>query len=709
MTLAFPRRWPELVLTLCVAVALGLFILVPIASVLGESFVVSAPMTPARLAAVTSGALDRLPDAERAATIQRWAASATAHERVDAMAAAYALAGVRVDWDRKAAYSDQAEALQASLRRLGTGERQSIERHYPLAVVMLFKRVPLAFKVRADIGEDGFDRLRNGTESHLGLDQYIAIFTDPYLRAASINSLELGTISSLLTVAIALLIAYGVHTRAIVFPGATRVLMLLPLVSPPVLTAVSILMLFGRNGLVTHALLDRTFHLIDADTTNIYGLGGVVMAQVLSHVPAALIVLDDVMKRRDGRLEDAAFGLGVGPFGVIRHVTLPLAWPGIKRAIVLTFILSLTDFGNPLLIGRGTPVLAGIIYDQITAFQNHALAAALCIWFLVPPLILYLGLESFGRRRRFVTAGTAALSDTIPPVAWRIVLSVLAGLFVAVTAAVYATMLAGAFVHTWGSDWTPTLAYFGFGETRSALAGTGYGSADYSLASVLDSLMIAALAGPIGGLIAVLTAYVAERVRPVGADVIAFSSLIPALLPGIVFGIGYIVAFNLPFGMKSLSLVGTTAILVINIAFSKLYVGVLAARAALQRYDAGIEEAAESLGAGLIDRLTRVTLPMLTSAVLLGTLYVFVEGLTTLSAVIFLVSGNHKLAAVEIFNHANAGEFGFAASKSLILFVIAAVAIALIWRIERSTGLRRSAQRSSRRGREPDLAAVPAE
>lgn len=685
----FGRSLPELLLSMGVALALGIFILLPIATVLGESVVIPGPMTPQRLAEVTTAALDQIPQAERQKAVDGWTGSATPAQRVDAMAAAFALADIPVDWDRKAAYSEQAKALDATLQRLTAPQLQAVESQYPLAVVMLFKRIPLAFKVRAALGPAAFDELRSGEETRFGLDHYTAIFSDPYLQTATANSLSLAAVSTALTVAIAFLIAYGIHTNAIAWPGATRALMFLPLVSPPVLTAVAILMLFGRSGLFTHTLLDQTLHLIDSDRTNIYGLGGVVTAQIFSHVPVALIVLDDVLRRRDGRLEEAAAGLGAGPATALRHVTLPLSWPGLKRAIILVFILSLTDFGNPTLIGRGIPVLAGVIYDQITAFQNHGLAAALCVWLLVPPLVLTLALEAIGRRRRFATAGAAAPGEFMPPMSWRIGLSALAGGFVLVTIAIYATMIIGAFVRSWGADWTPTLAYFTGQGIDNGLAGTGYGSSDRSLASVWGSLQIAALAGPIGGLLAVLTAYVAERVRPPGANLLAFTALIPALLPGIIFGIGYIIAFNTPFGFASLSLLGTSSIIVLNIVFSKTYVGVLAARAALQRYDPSIEDAAESLGAGLFDRFTRVTLPMLRTAFLLGTLYVFIESMTTLSSVIFLVSGQHKLVAVEIFNHASDGNFGFAAAKSLAIFVIALVAIALIWRIERNAERRR--------------------
>jgi iron(III) transport system permease protein len=440
-------------------------------------------------------------------------------------------------------------------------------------------------------------------------------------------------------------------------------------------------MLFGRRGLVTHTLLDRTLGLIDADETNLYGLFGVVLAQTLSFVPAALIVFDNVLRKQDGRIIDAAAGLGAGPLRTFFQVTLPMAWPGIKRAVVLVFIMSLTDFGNPLILGRDTPVLAGIVYDEITAYRNTPLAASLCVWLIIPSLILYLALELFGRRKSYATA-TSARSELAMPFAARAGLTLIAGTVAALIFAVYGTMALGAVTRVWGVDWSLTLGYFTSGGVDVGLAGSGYGSSERGLELVWDSVRLAGIAGPLGGLLAVIIAYVVERLRPPGADLIMFLALAPAILPGIIFGIGYIVAFNVPFGIPALSLSGTSAILVINILFSNLFVGVLAARAALQRLDRSVDEAAENLGAGLISRFTRVTLPMLRPALLLGMLYVFIDGLTTLSSVIFLVSGNHKLASVAIFNHAVSGDFGYAAAKSVALLGFALAAMVLAWLIE---------------------------
>lgn len=678
------RRSPaDLALSAVVAILLVLFIAYPIGAILYESVVISGPMSKQRLKEITREALAVVPDDERQGLLDRWVKSATPPERIAAMTAALDLAGERIDWDRGAAFDRQAEAQAAALAALSSERRRVVESEYPTALVMLHKRVALAFKVRSVIGDQAFDRLRNGAEHRYGWDHYRQLFDDPYLLRAAINSLTLASLSVVMTVTVAFALVYGFHAGAIPRPGFFRSVVLLPLVAPPVLVAAATVMLFGRRGLVTHTLLDNTLGLIDADETNLYGFLGVVVAQTLSFVPAATIVLDSVLRRHNGRLDEAAAGLGAGPVRVFRTVTLPMAWPGLQRAIVLVFIMSLTDFGNPLILGRDSPVIAGVIYDEITAFQNTSLAAALCVWLMVPAFLLHVGLGLVGGRRRFTTTDAASAAEGHVPAGWRVALTSVAVLVTALIVAIYGTMALGAFVKVWGTDWTLTLGYFLNTGVDVGLAGTGYGSSDRGLGTVWTSLWIAAAAAPLGGLLSILVAYVVERIRPPGAEALAFLALVPAVLPGIIFGIGYVVAFSLPFGIKALSLTGTSAILVINILFSNMFVGVLSARAALQRSDRGIDEAAEGLGAGLFDRLRLVTLPLLGPSALLGALYVFVDGLTTLSSVIFLVSGDHKLASVAIFNHASSSDFGYAAAKSLAILALALSAMGLIALVER--------------------------
>ncbi|MGE0240293.1 MAG: ABC transporter permease [Parvibaculaceae bacterium] len=683
------RRLPKVLVTLAVLFGLTLFIAYPIGAILAESFAIRGPMPLDRLAKITEDALAALPRDERQTLVTHWRDTASANEHVDAMAAAFTLESVPVPWDRKALYTTQAQELDRALAVLPAAVGEKIGNAYPIAHIVLHKRTALAFKVKDRIGQARFDELRNGQDERFGLDNYLALFQDSYLLEAGINSLTLAAVTAAFAVTLAFLLAYAINCGGVRSPALTRAILLTPLVAPPVLIATAILMLFGRRGLVTHTFLDQALGLIDAEQTNAYGFLGVVVAQTLSILPAALIVFDNVLRRQSGRVDEAAASLGARHRAVFAHVTLPLAWPGVKRAIALAFIMSLTDFANPNLLWRDTPVLAEVVYQQITAYQNTPLAAALCCWLIIPSLLLYLLLEGLGSRKAYSTGEAGSASELPMPQSWRLALQSLAGMVAGLVLIIYATMAAGAVTRLWGVDWSFTLGYFTDAGVDVGLAGSGYGSSDRGLATIWSSLIIAGIAAPIGGLLGIIVAYVVERIRPPGANLIVSMSLLPAILPGIIFGIGYIVAFNVPFGFTSLSLTGTAAILVLNILFSNLFVGVLAGRAALQRMNSTVDETAESLGAGLATRFIHVTLPMLRPALLLGTLYVFVDGLTTLSSVIFLVSSDHKLASVTIFNHATSGDFGYAGAKSVILLVLALAAMALIWLIDQPPGVRR--------------------
>jgi iron(III) transport system permease protein len=677
------RALPGGLLSLVVGALLVLFIAVPIGAMLIESTRISGPMPPQRLRAVTEAALAQLPPPRREETLARWAAAMTERQRIEAVTLALQLSGTRPNWDLSASFADQMREASAALARLPTDERAAVEALVPLAHATLHRRVALAFQVRQSLSPEAFEALRSGEEHRRGLDHYFRLFEDPFLRAAALNSLTLAAGAAVFSTTLAFALSFAINRGGVGRPALVRALLLLPLVAPPVLIATATLMLFGRRGLVTHGLLERTLGLIDANVTNLYGAGGVVIAQTLAFLPAALIVLDNVLRKQDGRIEEAAASLGASRLGIFWNVTLPMVSPGLRRAFVLTFIMSLTDFGNPLVLGRDTPVISGLIYEEITAFRNTPLAAALCVWLLVPPLLMFLALEALAGRRRFVADGSPAAPESGLPAVLRLPLGLLAWTVIGLVVLVYATVATGAFVRLWCVDWSLTLGYFTQSGVNVGFAGTGYGSSDRGLGTVWQSALLAGIAAPIGGLLGVLTAYVVERVRPPGAEALSFLAMVPAILPGVIFGVGYIAAFHVPFGVPALSLTGTGAIIVLNVLFSNLFVGVLAARGALQRLDRSIDEAGESLGAGLLARLWHITLPMMRPAFLLGTLYVFVDGLTTLSSVIFLVSGDHKLAAVAIFNHASSGEFGYAAAKSVVLMAVAGLAMILVWRLDR--------------------------
>ncbi len=672
------RQFAGHFLTLIVTLLLGTFIVVPLGAVLIESFSVKKPMANAELRAMTVEALEYLEPGAREKMIARWVDRAKPAHRIDAIAASLDLIGKRVSWDRKAAFDQQLPAAEKVVEGLDAGARRRFDAEYPTALVMLHKRIPLAFKIKKRISAEEFERLRTGVTETLGMAHYLSVFEEQRLRNAARNSLMLAAITCAITTSLAFAIAYGVNRGGIPMPTLVRYATLVPLVSPPVMIATAAVLLFGRNGALTKGFLEQTLGWIDADVSNLYGFGGVVIAQVLSFLPPAFIILDNVLSKSDGRVEEAAASLGAGRWGVFRRITLPMAQPGLVRAAILCVVLSMTDFGNPLVIGKGMPVLAGIIFDEIIGFHNTEISAALSVWIIVPALCLYFAIERLGRRKRFDTGFSGGAPPEIPVHdAVKAGLTLVAVAVIALIVVLYGTVVAGSFVKLWGIDNTFTLEYYTDAES-AALTSEWRG-----VKAVWYSLGLALIAAPLGGLLAVVVAYLVERIKPIGGNLISFFSLLPAILPGVIFGIGYIIAFNFPFGVKELALTGTMWILVLNILFGNLFVGVLAGRAALQRLDASVDEAAEILGASLFQRFARVILPMMRRAALLGTLYVFVDGMTTLSAVVFLVSPGEMLASVAIFDTAHKSFYGIACAMSVAILLIVFAVMGAMWLFER--------------------------
>ena len=673
------RQIPGQIATVIIALILFVFIAYPLGSVLVESFAVSKPMTVFELREMTLEALDLMEPKARENAVSRWIKRIKPRDRMEATAAALELIGEAVPWDRKTDFDKQIESAKKAVAALDAGKRADFEAQFSIAYLMLKKRIPLAFKVKADLSKEQFKEIRTGENEGFGLRHYLAMFSEPRLQKGLRNSLFIAIISCTITTLLAYVIAYGVNRRVFPAPNLVRYGVLTPLVSPPVIIATAAILMFGRQGAFTKGLLDQQLGWIDANVDNLYGLSGVIVAEVFSFLPAAFIIMDNVLSKYDGRVEEAAASQGASPWQVFTRVTLPLSMPGLRRTIILVFILAMTDFGNPLVIGRDIPVLAGILYDEMIGFQNTKLSAALAIWMVVPALSVFFLLESIGRKKRYYTDDSGAGPPELPvPISARVVITALTGAVLLLVVILYGTIIVASFVKIWGVDFTFTPHHY-----TSVTAVPGFEVEYEGLMGVWDSLKISVIAAPIGGILALVIAYVVERVRPVGGNMMSFVTLLPAILPHILFGIGYIVAFNLPFGQKELALTGTMSILVLNLMFGHIYLGVLAGRAVLQRLDASVDEAAEILGASLIQRFTRVTLPMMRHAALLGMLYVFVQSMTSLSAIVFLVSPGNSLAAVVIFDAAVGSYYGYASAMSVTMLLIVFAAMGGMWWFER--------------------------
>lgn len=486
------------------------------------------------------------------------------------------------------------------------------------------------------------------------LANYAAFVSSWRLFGILLNSLLGSAISTVITVAIALVLAYAMTCAGIPGKRLISLLVVLPLLSPPFLAALAFILLFGHQGGLTHALRPGW---------SIYGLLGIVVSQVFTFLPHAYVLLENVLENIDSALEEAAVNLGAGPVTTLRRVTLSLARPGLASAALIVFILCMTDFGNPILIGRGYPVLTTEIYTRVIGMNDLAAGATMSVVLLLPCLVAYrLNTSGPGSASyvRFAATARAAQRPT-PRLLRRALFGASAGVALCV-GIIYALILLGSLVRQWGSDWSLSLQHYGFKSTAEGAA------------PIWNSVKLALLSGVLGTVLALVTASVIERQRSPGTRTVELLSMLPAALPGPLVGVAYLVAFNRP----PVLLTGTVWVLVASVVFWGLPVAVRAGIDAFKRIDPAIEEAAVSLGVGSVRAFARIIMPLLTSTAFSIFVYFFINGMVTLSAVIFLIFPGFNLGAPAILAHMDNGDPGGACALGTIILAIVIAAMLVL-------------------------------
>lgn len=466
------------------------------------------------------------------------------------------------------------------------------------------------------------------------------------------------------------------------------VLALLPIITPPFVVGLGLILLFGRAGLVNQ-FLEWAFGI--PPTRWFYGLLGVWLAQMFAFTPIAFMIMRGVVAGISPSLEEAAQTLRASRIKTFMTVTLPLMKPGLANAFLVGFIESIADFGNPVVVGGSYAVLSTDIFFAIVGAQYDAgRAASLALILTGFALAVFFIQQRVLGRTSYTTVsgkGDAGLALPLPEGVRRLCVGV-AGPWLAFTVIVYLFAFVGGFVQTWGRDYTPTLAHFRtafdlqWGEFGLVWAGTAWNS-------LFTTIKLAAIAAPICATLGLLISWLLARTRFAGQRAFEFSALLAFAIPGTVLGVSYILAFNVP----PFELTGTGLIIVLCFVFRNLPVGVRAGTASFKQLDKSLDEASTMLRAGTATTLRRVVLPLLKPALVAALVYSFVRSMTTVSAVIFLVTAENELATTYIIGRVGNGDYGVALAYCTVLIVLMSGATALIQFLvgERRLGRRQTA------------------
>ncbi len=481
----------------------------------------------------------------------------------------------------------------------------------------------------------------------------VRLLAEPYNRRVIYNTLLLGLTVAVLGTILATLYAYAMTRVDIPGKRIWHFLALLPTISPPILMALSLILLYGRRGLVTHELLGL-------QTTILYGYWGLVAAQILSYFPFAYLLLLNLFRGLDASLEEAASTMGAHPGKVLSTVSLPLLVPGLAGALVLLFGYSFADLGNPLLLGGDFPVLSSQIYLTIIGQYDVTRGAALAFILLVPAVLLFFFHKHLATRTAHASIGGRG-SIRHPQVghpAVKAAALVVCGGTSLVIVMQYMTVLAGATTKLFGIDNEFTLRHFAEVMTTSRGA-------------LLDTIGLGVTAAIVAAVLGVLIAYFVARTRAPGRGALDFVANLPLAIPGTVIGLAFALAFN----HRPLLLTGTALIIVVAFSARCLPYTIRSGVAAFQQLHRSLDEASTTMGATSAQTLSRVLLPLVRPAVIAGMIFTFTRSVTTLSAVIFVVSPHWSLVTPAILSQMDRGDLGEAAALSVILVVLVLIVI----------------------------------
>ena len=500
----------------------------------------------------------------------------------------------------------------------------------------------------------------HGTFTTAGL---AAVVTDRHQMRAFWNSLLLGSLVGIVGTLLGFLFAFtaarGRLPRWLL--TAIDASVLLPLVSPPFTTAIAMIFSFGPRGLVTYELLGVKGY-------TVYGLTSTLFSEAVTYFPIAYLTLRPILAAIDSNIEGMALSLGASRWRVFRTVTLPLTIPGLANAFLLLFAASLADFATPLILaGNSFSVLPTQAFLQITGLFDLRGGAALSFVLLVPALIVFLLQRYWVSRRYYVTVTGKGAGQTpfisVSPLARNLLLLACA-LITLVIVYFYALLLYASIVVALGANHTLTLQHYRVIFTDG-------------LKAIRDTLIIAGIAMPLGGVYGILLGYLVAKKSFVGRRSMELVSMINYALPGTIVGIAYLIAFN----DRPLVLTGTALIIVACYIFRYGPTGIRATVALLQQIDKSLEEASQGLGAGSGTTFRRITLPLILPAFFAGLGVVFIRSMTAISATIFLVSISWTLITVKILENITELSLGPAAAFSVLVVAIVFVVIAIIGRL----------------------------
>ncbi|GGG83417.1 ABC transporter permease [Salipiger pallidus] len=522
-----------------------------------------------------------------------------------------------------------------------------------MLAVLLFWPILSVFVISFEDGDTG----------QFTLENYVQIFTRRYYLTALGNTLIVGFAGMLGACLLGVPLAFCMSRFQVRGRSIISTMAVLALVSPPFIGAYAWIMLLGNNGAITNAL-----EAIGIDMPSIYGMRGIILVFALKFFPFIYLMTENALNGINKSLEDAAENLGCTAWGRFRKVTLPLVFPAVSTGAIISFVLSIADFGTPAIIGRGVRTLSTIAYSQYTSEMGGkpTMAVTISMVMIAISMLALLIQRRVLAKRRYASSMTH--KQVKAPVS--------GGKSVLVHGVTYAIALAGmipAFVVIWTS----------FIATNGPVFSGGFGLDSYRRIwseapdAIANSFIFALCAVALIAVVSSLLSFIVVRRESFISGALDLILMVPYLVPGVVMAIGFVTTFNSGW----YNLVGTATMIVLIVFIRRLPYGVRSTSSVLRQVKPSIEEAAIALGSSPAKTFLKVTVPLIMPGIIVGSLMSFITAINELSSTLIVYTSSTVTMPVKIYLSVVDGEFGVAAALSTVLTVSTGLCVFLVFRL----------------------------
>jgi len=484
------------------------------------------------------------------------------------------------------------------------------------------------------------------------LDNYAMFFSEPYYYRSLINSFIVSISATVLALIIGVPAAYYVSRYNIWARSLIKTVVVLTFVSPPFIGSYSWVVLLGRSGILTKFFAEYGISL-----PSIYGAPGIIFVFTLQYFPFVFLLVSSGLKSIDQSVEDAARNLGSGELGTFFKVIAPLLLPSITTGALLVFIASFTDLGTPIILGEKFRVLPVLIYGEfVNDFGGEpVLASTLAVLLLCVTTAALLLQRWLSSRFSYATAAIRPLTLQEQPLGKRIAASAYVYLLMAIAVLPLVNIVVSSFLKSNGPVLTAVFTLDNYRRIAATISTPLWNTIFYTTSATL-------LCAVVGTMIAYIIVRRPGRVSALLDTIVMFSYAVP----GIVLGVGLVVTYHHP----PVALTGTALILIMAYFIRRLPFSVRSSVSSLQLLSRDTEEASVNLGAGPAATFIKVTVPLLSMAILSGVLLTWSNTIRELSATLILQSGSTATVSVEIFNEVVNGNFGVASALGSVLILL---------------------------------------